>query len=427
MSIPVHALAWTVSGADALGRVADRLGLPSGQGPSGFVARGIKRLPGRLVAVWGVEHGADWASVSAAAEQYGAQPHRAGTITFTTATLTHPEGLAGPVWLGLGSDGAWQGLIDHWRAASFTTPACGTVADAVHRALTARALGAAGSPTVAAGGFEWTAARGPHVMGIVNATPDSFSDGGLAFAEKDAIARGLQLAAEGATLIDVGGESTRPGAPDVPVDEEIRRVVPVVRALARAGLAVSIDTRKATVARAALDAGAALVNDVSGLRFDPAMAPLIADAGALCCLMHSRRTPADMQQGAHWTDAVIDIAAALAKTVDTALAAGIAPARIVLDPGIGFGKRPHDNAELIAGFEALRSLGFPLLLGASRKSFIGALTEPSANVGERLPGSLAAATVATLGGALFIRVHDVAETVQAVQIARALALGHPGL
>ncbi len=211
------------------------------------------------------------------------------------------------------------------------------------------------------------------VMGIVNVTPDSFSDGGDFLATSDAIARGRELLAQGADLIDVGGESTRPGAARVPVAEELRRVLPVVSELAAAGATVSIDTMRAEVARAAVEAGAALVNDVSGGLSDPAMLRAVAELGVGYVAMHWRGQSDVMQQLTHYDEVVRDVARELAERRDAALAAGIAPDRLVLDPGLGFAKTPDANWTLLARLDEFAALGQPLLIGASRKRFLGEL------------------------------------------------------
>ncbi len=260
---------------------------------------------------------------------------------------------------------------------------------------------------------------GPFLMGVVNATPDSFSDGGLALEPEAASSRALRLAEEGADLVDVGGESTRPGAPRVPLEEEIRRVVPVVERLRSRGFAlpISVDTSKAAVARAALEAGAALVNDVTGLA-DPALARLAAASGAPVVLMHMRGTPADMQSHAIYADVVAEVARELEEAIARAEAAGVPRDRTILDPGIGFAKTAEQSVQLIARAGELRSLGRPLLVGPSRKSFIGKIT--GAPVGERVPGTLAAVTACVLAGVEFLRVHDVAAARQAALVAAAL-------
>jgi dihydropteroate synthase len=259
---------------------------------------------------------------------------------------------------------------------------------------------------------------GPFIMGVVNATPDSFSDGGRFLDTDAAVAHALRLADEGADLIDLGGESTRPGATPVPGAEEVRRVVPVVERLRARGFAlpISVDTFKPEVARAALAAGADLVNDVMGLA-DPALAAVVAESKAPVVIMHMRGTPADMASRAVYGDVVADVARELEVAVARAVAAGVDRERIILDPGLGFAKTAEHSVALLARLPELRALGRPLLVGPSRKSFIGTLT--GAPVGERLPGTLAAVSVAVLAGAEFLRVHDVAAARQAAQVAAA--------
>jgi dihydropteroate synthase len=265
------------------------------------------------------------------------------------------------------------------------------------------------------------------ILGVLNATPDSFSDGGLLL-RKDAIPRldaALALAESmlraGAHMLDVGGESTRPGARAVPAELEIRRAVPIVEALAkRFAVPISIDTRKAAVAEAALGAGATIVNDVSGLRCDPELARVVARAGAGLVLGHLRGEPETMQLAPHFDDVLAEVAAELADSVARARAAGIPAARLAVDPGLGFGKRLEDNLALLANAGWLRErLGLPVLLGPSRKAFLGALTgEP---VEARDAASAAACAVAAFAGADALRVHDVAGAVRAAAVGRALA------
>ncbi|MEZ4241679.1 MAG: dihydropteroate synthase [Myxococcota bacterium] len=250
----------------------------------------------------------------------------------------------------------------------------------------------------------------PAVMGVLNVTPDSFSDGGR-WAGAGAVAHGEAMFADGADWVDVGGESTRPGAPPVPAVEQIARVVPVIGALAARGT-VSVDTADADVARAALGAGATVVNDVSALR-DPRMADVIAAAGAGVVLMHMRGIPATMQRDTAYDDLVGEVCAALQAQAERARAAGIA--RIWLDPGLGFGKAPGDNPRLIAAVPAFKALGFPVLIGASRKSFIGRLTG-RADPADRVAGSVGAAIAAAGAGADVVRVHDVRETRDALVV-----------
>lgn len=260
---------------------------------------------------------------------------------------------------------------------------------------------------------------GPFVMGIVNATPDSFSDGGRFLDPEAAVAHALRLAGEGADLVDLGGESTRPGATPVSAEEELRRVVPVIAALRARGFAlpISVDTWKARVARAALAAGADLVNDVSGLA-DPDMGAVVAAAGVPVVLQHMRGTFADMAAHATYADLLGEVAAELRAALARADAAGIPRERVVLDPGLGFAKTPEQSLELLARVGELRSLGRPLLVGPSRKGFIGKVT--GAPAGERLPGTLAAVAACVLAGVELVRVHDVAAARQAADVAAAI-------
>jgi dihydropteroate synthase len=278
--------------------------------------------------------------------------------------------------------------------------------------------------------------RRPLVMGILNVTPDSFSDGGRHATFEAAVACGLRMVAEGADILDVGGESTRPGADPVPAEEECRRVVPVVRALRECcpGTPVSVDTHKAAVAAAALEAGAEIVNDVRALA-DPAMAGVVRDAQAGLVLMHSRGTPRTMSRENHYADVARDVAGELAERAALAERSGVARDRICLDPGFGFAKVGLQNYALLRGLDRVLALGYPVLVGASRKSFIGlAISLPwdaSADAppcavrppAERLAGSLAFAVAAVLRGAHVLRVHDVAETCDAARVALQCASG----
>jgi dihydropteroate synthase len=260
---------------------------------------------------------------------------------------------------------------------------------------------------------------GPFLMGVVNATPDSFSDGGRFLRLDAAVAHAERLAEEGADLVDLGGESTRPGALPVSAGEERRRVVPVIERLRARGfrLPISVDTCKGEVARAAVEAGADLVNDVTGLS-DPALAAVIQAAGVPAVVMHMRGTPADMASRASYADLLLEVAAELREALARAAAAGIPEERIILDPGLGFAKTPAQTVALLARVGELRSLGRPLLVGPSRKRFIGELT--GAPVEDRLPGTLAAVTACVLAGVEVIRVHDVAAALQAARVATAL-------
>src|SRR5947209_17746262 len=258
----------------------------------------------------------------------------------------------------------------------------------------------------------------PLVMGVVNVTPDSFSDGGLYFDAAAAVQHGHELWDEGAGLLDVGGESTRPGADPVGAEEEIERVVPVVERLAQAGRMVSVDTRKAVVAEAALQAGARLVNDVSAFRHDPAIAALVASSGAHCCLMHMLGDdPRTMQADPHYDDVVDDVKAFLEERLEAAVAAGIPEERVSLDPGIGFGKTIDHNLELLRRLDELVAIGRPLVIGTSRKSFLGRITGRETN--ERLPGTIATNVLAYERGAQVFRVHDVAPVREALVVAAA--------
>jgi dihydropteroate synthase len=257
-----------------------------------------------------------------------------------------------------------------------------------------------------------------RLMGILNVTPDSFSDGGLYLDADAAVAHGREMAAEGADLIDVGGESTRPGAAEVPADEELRRTQPVVAGLCAEGIAVSIDTSKAAVAQAALDAGAAMVNDVMALRGDPELAQLCAERGCEVVLMHMQGTPRTMQADPTYGDVVDDVRAFLSERIDEATSAGIGEDRIWIDPGIGFGKTVEHNTELLRRLGELRDLGRPIAVGTSRKSFLGKLT--GRDVEDRIGGSVASNVLALRAGAEMLRVHDVLETAQAVRVAQAI-------
>jgi len=245
-----------------------------------------------------------------------------------------------------------------------------------------------------------------RVMGILNVTPDSFSDGGRRAEVQGAIEAGLAMAEAGADIIDVGGESTRPGAEPVPPGQEQARVLPVISALAAKGLVVSIDSRNAVTMQAALDAGARIVNDVSGLTHDPRSVRVVAQQACPVVLMHMRGTPATMGTQAVYQDVVAEVYAELGARIQAAIAAGVRPDRIAADPGIGFAKKAHHSQTILRGLPVLADLGYPLLVGVSRKSFIGTLSrEPHAD--RRLGGSLAAGLFAVLRGASILRVHDV--------------------
>jgi dihydropteroate synthase len=265
-----------------------------------------------------------------------------------------------------------------------------------------------------------------RIMGVVNVTPDSFSDGGAFLDRESAVRHGLRLAFEGADLLDIGGESTRPGADPVPEHEELDRVIPVIEGIRAENpeVRISIDTSKAAVAAAALDAGADYVNDVTALRGDHDMAALVAERGADLCLMHMVGTPRTMQAQAHYDDVVADVKAFLAARIEVATAAGIALERIEVDPGIGFAKTIDHNLELLHRLRELTDLGRPIVLGTSRKSFLGKIT--GRETAERVPATLATVVMGYERGAEVFRVHDVAPARDALAVAAAtLARGWP--
>ena len=263
----------------------------------------------------------------------------------------------------------------------------------------------------------------PRIMGILNVTPDSFSDGGQFLRPEAALMQARRMAT-GADILDIGGESTRPGAVEVDIAEEIARTAPVIAALRAGGveLPISIDTRKAGVAQAAFAAGATILNDVTALRFDPAMAAMAAGLHAPVILMHSIANPQTMQDDPRYDDVVLDIYDALADRLQVALAAGIPRHRLAIDPGIGFGKTLDHNLALLARISLFHNLGVPVLLGASRKRFIGTLGA-EADAAKRMPGSLAVALAGVAQGMQMIRVHDVAQTRQALSLWRAATKG----
>jgi len=261
----------------------------------------------------------------------------------------------------------------------------------------------------------------PIVMGVINVTPDSFSDGGEWLDPDAAADHGRALAQQGAAILDVGGESTRPGAEPVGEAEELARVVPVLERLAGAGARLSIDTSKAAIAAASLDAGASIVNDVTALRGDPAMATLIAERRCDCCLMHMLGEPRTMQSHPRYEDVVDEVKAFLAQRLEFAVAQGIAAERVWLDPGIGFGKTVDHNLELLRRLDELVELGRPIVVGTSRKSFIGRIT--GRGVRERVPGTIATNVLALARGASIFRVHDVPEARDALAVAAATLRG----
>jgi len=284
-------------------------------------------------------------------------------------------------------------------------------------------------PTVAPGAGLLTTRHGAvdlrrrtAVMGVLNVTPDSFYDGGRRSGADQAIADGIEMAESGADIIDVGGESTRPGALEVSADEELSRVLPVIRGLRQAiTLPISVDTYKAEVAQAALDAGADIVNDISAMRFDANMISLVARERVPVVLMHMQGTPRTMQADPRYGDVVREVRDFLAAQLYEAMDAGVAADAIILDPGIGFGKAIEHNLELLRGLPVLAALGQPLLVGVSRKAFIGRILNLGPN--DRLEGSLAAGVAAVLAGAHILRVHDVRATCRAVRVADAVRFG----
>ncbi len=263
----------------------------------------------------------------------------------------------------------------------------------------------------------------PVVMGIINLTPDSFSDGGEFDDPERALDRAHAMVEEGAGIIDVGGESTRPGAREIPEEEELRRILPFVRAaVSRLPVPVSVDTRKSAVADAALEEGAHVINDVSGLSHDPELGTVVARWGAGLVLMHMRGTPADMRERARYRDVAGEVRSELEAALTRALDQGVSRECLAVDPGIGFAKTPAQSFELLARLETLHDLGRPLVVGPSRKSFLGALLERPPR--ERVAGTIAASVLAALRGARILRVHDVREVSDALRVVQAVAEGH---
>ncbi|UCB52029.1 MAG: dihydropteroate synthase [Candidatus Zixiibacteriota bacterium] len=258
-----------------------------------------------------------------------------------------------------------------------------------------------------------------HIMGVLNVTPDSFSDGGKFFRFDDAVKQGMRMVEEGADIIDVGGESTRPGSDPLPIEEELSRVIPVVKSLSsKTDLPISIDTYKAEVAKRALDAGAQMINDISALRFDPEMKAVASESKVPVALMHVKGTPKEMQKDPSYDDVIAEITDYLRQSIQMAEDAEIARERIIVDPGIGFGKRVQDNLNILKNLKEFSILGCPILIGCSRKSFIGRILDLPAE--ERLEGSLAALAVAVLNGANIVRVHDVRESRRVVGLIDAI-------
>jgi dihydropteroate synthase len=264
--------------------------------------------------------------------------------------------------------------------------------------------------------------RRTHVMGVINVTPDSFSDGGQFFEKERAVAQGLQLAADGADLIDVGGESTRPYSKGISADEEMNRVIPVIEALKKElTIPISIDTLKAQVAREALRCGASMVNDISALRSDPEMASVVAEAGVPVILMHMKGTPADMQVNPSYDDVAAEIIAFLKEVMDQAVSRGVRRERIIVDPGIGFGKTFDHNLEILRELDRFQCLQAPILVGSSRKAFIGRILDRK--VYERDTGTMATVAAAVMNGAHIVRVHNVKQAVETVRVIDAIKRG----
>jgi dihydropteroate synthase len=258
-------------------------------------------------------------------------------------------------------------------------------------------------------------------MGVLNVTPDSFSDGGRYYEKEKAVAHGLRMVEEGADLLDVGGESTRPGSKPLPLEEELTRVLPVIEALARGvDVPISIDTYKSTVAQRAIDAGASIINDISGLRFDPSLARVAANHDTPIILMHIRGTPETMQKDVQYDSLFSEILRSLSESIQEAESAGVDPGQIVVDPGIGFGKTAEHNLLILKNLSEFRVLGKPILLGTSRKSFIGKILKEEAD--QRLEGSLSSIAIGVLHGAHIIRTHDVLPARKVIAVADAIRL-----
>lgn len=261
-----------------------------------------------------------------------------------------------------------------------------------------------------------------YIMGILNVTPDSFSDGGQFFDKRSAIKRALQMVKEGADIIDIGGESTRPGSDPVPLEEELKRTIPLIEVLTKeSNVPISIDTYKSDVAKRALDAGASMVNDISGLRFDPLMKSVVAQYKVPVVIMHIKGKPKDMQKDTVYEDLLLEIITYLKNSIDMAIKAGISEDKIIIDPGIGFGKTFEHNLEIIHNLQKFTVLEKPILIGPSRKAFIGKILG-DAPPGERLEGTAAAVAISIMNGANIIRVHDVKEMARVAKMSDAIKL-----
>ena len=261
----------------------------------------------------------------------------------------------------------------------------------------------------------------PLVMGVLNVTPDSFSDGGKYAKPRAAVRRATEMIKQGANIIDIGGESTRPGAEPVDAETEIERVIPVIESIRKkSDIPISIDTYKARVAEIAISAGADIVNDISALQFDQAMPDVVANCKVPVVLMHMKGTPGQMQQDPHYDDCVGEIQQFFRDRIEFCKLAGIDKSKIILDPGIGFGKRLFDNTEILANLETFKIFSLPIMIGVSRKSFIGMINPTDSRAANRIGGSIAAALLAIQNGANIVRVHDVAETVEAIKVIKAI-------
>lgn len=307
--------------------------------------------------------------------------------------------------------GGWMGfdqVIAHTRKDSCVLPVQEVPKDVLHQITQNRSI------------FPGLFDNRPSVMGILNVTPDSFSDGGLFHNPDDALSHANHLVDQGADVLDIGGESTRPGADFVPADQEISRVVPVIEALAgKVGRPISLDTRKSIVAAAGIKVGAAWINDVSALSYDRDMAKMVADEDSPVCLMHAQGDPKTMQAAPQYDNVLLDVYDYLEARIDFCVKAGINREKIIVDPGIGFGKSLDHNLALLKGLPLFHALGCPILLGVSRKRFIGTLAGVD-DAKDRMPGSVSVAVLAAAAGVQIIRVHDVAETVQALKVAMPL-------
>ncbi|MCH9024735.1 MAG: dihydropteroate synthase [candidate division Zixibacteria bacterium] len=261
----------------------------------------------------------------------------------------------------------------------------------------------------------------PLVMGVLNVTPDSFSDGGKYAKPRAAVRRATEMIKQGANIIDIGGESTRPGAEPIDAETEIERVIPVIESIRKkSDIPISIDTYKARVAEIAISAGADIVNDISALQFDQAMPDVVANCKVPVVLMHMQGTPGQMQQDPHYDDCIGEIQKFFLDRIEFCKLAGIDKSKIILDPGIGFGKRLSDNTQILANLETFKSFSLPILIGVSRKSFIGMINPTDSKAANRIGGSIAAALLAIQNGANIVRVHDVAETVEAIKVIKAI-------